>query len=928
RLIADAQHTQIEATTKAIVDIYLFCFVSCVIAEQLRINLVNQIHHSYSTGMDELVPETQLSLKDLEKSTQESIDRVPESPPFNTQGGEEEEDEEEEGEEEIINEYDVEAQLPPQTSGGVEGAKHSKVSEITYDDESHVVGSSKASRRKSTKSISDVVIDIDCEEAGTSALSSTLNETDFEIEEFPEEDDAILLDAVENVQDGVPGEPDGPSEEEVLKEADNSASVLEALALDAVLEAQEDEMRKEFDNFRKFKAGDKIFPDARLSDYNTVAFTMNPSYNPGDPLKPHPQRFVPKWEPKFVPMPCCEEYIYSLKTRKDDAVSSNENADNRNEPETNSSEFKIVKIHGWTRIVETLSAPIHCSQDIFSAVKRFSRVTSEFQALNYCIDEIMSDSERSQFFTTVIPFMKKLVLKLPEIVTCPLPLLRKNVNHNISLNQKQVACLLANAFFSTFPRRFQFETELPSINFKELFADNDDEDRRRLIMKAQKIRCLIHYFTRVAAKGNCISNDYSWEEVKMTKFDCKLPQGVVTYTRKNLRHCNMPDWKKIDKGLSKFVPLIRGTIEDDGAGLLKVDFANKIIGGGVLGRGAVQEEILFVIYPELILTRLFTEKLNYSEAVIVTGCERFCKYTGYSLNFKFDGDYQDATAYDCRGRRCTQIVAIDALYISRPTFQFHPRHITREVNKAFVGFSSPSPSSVAVATGKWGCGAFNGDPQLKAVIQILAASYAGRDIAFFTFGDIDCYKDVLCIYDSIKDLKIKDVWNLLDQYHRLCCSTGKPTRTLKDFCKQYTDGQMWQAKLSETKGSLSSSKATSNLKTVPLTHFYPSEKHKVRLDDSTVADITKGINKINSKHKPPTTLNTNSGKRQREESESNTGHNLTEEEIQQVLQTEEKSKDSPNANVEGKPVSTPDTADVSPKSPKRVKLPDFFDPAI
>lgn len=43
------------------------------------------------------------------------------------------------------------------------------------------------------------------------------------------------------------------------------------------------------------------------------------------------------------------------------------------------------------------------------------------------------------------------------------------------------------------------------------------------------------------------------------------------------------------------------------------------IGGGVLSRGAVQEEILFLIYPELIASRLFTEKLNFNEAVIVTG---------------------------------------------------------------------------------------------------------------------------------------------------------------------------------------------------------------------------------------------------------------------------------------------------------------------
>lgn len=37
-----------------------------------------------------------------------------------------------------------------------------------------------------------------------------------------------------------------------------------------------------------------------------------------------------------------------------------------------------------------------------------------------------------------------------------------------------------------------------------------------------------------------------------------------------------------------------------------VDFANKNIGGGVLGFGSVQEEILFVIHPELIVSVLLT----------------------------------------------------------------------------------------------------------------------------------------------------------------------------------------------------------------------------------------------------------------------------------------------------------------------------------
>lgn len=50
-----------------------------------------------------------------------------------------------------------------------------------------------------------------------------------------------------------------------------------------------------------------------------------------------------------------------------------------------------------------------------------------------------------------------------------------------------------------------------------------------------------------------------------------------------------------------------------------MDFANKRVGGGVLGSGCVQEEILFVICPELLVSRLFTEELDDNETIEVTG---------------------------------------------------------------------------------------------------------------------------------------------------------------------------------------------------------------------------------------------------------------------------------------------------------------------
>ena len=98
------------------------------------------------------------------------------------------------------------------------------------------------------------------------------------------------------------------------------------------------------------------------------------------------------------------------------------------------------------------------------------------------------------------------------------------------------------------------------------------------------------------------------------------------------------------------------------------------------------------------------------------------------------------------------LVAIDATQYERSQVmrQFSSGAIERELNKAYVGFlgardgalDGEPPGAVAAAplppivTGNWGCGAFGGDLQLKAMIQWLAASLAGRVcVHYLTFGD-------------------------------------------------------------------------------------------------------------------------------------------------------------------------------------------------
>lgn len=45
----------------------------------------------------------------------------------------------------------------------------------------------------------------------------------------------------------------------------------------------------------------------------------------------------------------------------------------------------------------------------------------------------------------------------------------------------------------------------------------------------------------------------------------------------------------------------------------------RFVGGLILGPGCVQEEIIFAIRPELILSRLFVEQLGPKEAFVCTG---------------------------------------------------------------------------------------------------------------------------------------------------------------------------------------------------------------------------------------------------------------------------------------------------------------------
>ncbi|XP_047426146.1 poly(ADP-ribose) glycohydrolase [Mugil cephalus] len=385
------------------------------------------------------------------------------------------------------------------------------------------------------------------------------------------------------------------------------------------------------------------------------------------------------------------------------------------------------------------------SDDVEKVIKKYNPNYKEQWKFDALKKFLKLEQKREKHFKELFPKIAALASKLPEHVMKPIPLLRRGHSATITMSQAQISCLLANAFFCTFPHRNTSKPgaeygNYPSINFSSLFGQWTER-------KQEKLKAVLHYFDVVTD-------------------DKTAPSGLVTFHRRCLK--DAPDWKSSKATLGKLCVTSKGKIEDEGEGMLQVDFASSRVGGGVLSSGLVQEEILFLINPELIVSRLFTEKLDDDECLFIRGSQRFSRYSGFSDGFTWDGAYEDVRVQrDDWSRLQREIVAIDALSYKHSRDQFNMNSITRELNKAFCGFKGrQGQTEPAVATGKWGCGAFHADPQLKALIQLMAAAQAHRDVAFFSYEDEHLERSLQKIHHLLvtKGTTLAELHSLLDKY--------------------------------------------------------------------------------------------------------------------------------------------------------------------
>lgn len=319
---------------------------------------------------------------------------------------------------------------------------------------------------------------------------------------------------------------------------------------------------------------------------------------------------------------------------------------------------------------------------------------------------------------SAVAMAAKLLLALPDLLQQGPAMLVRGRAGQVTLSRRQCGALLAAALFGAIPNTgMQAQSTLILPTFDLLFVLDADKP---------KAQCIVNYFALLGDADEEFLNE------------------VVTFSRRSEEHRQLMTssfWKGLDKPLVS-LSVVEGAIEN-ATGLLQADFANEYLGGGALHGGNVQEEIRFAVCPECFVGMLFCEVMEPNEAIFIVGTLQYSLYAGYGSGFKFAGAANLKEIHtepaDSLGRRGPHIVAFDALCFPGD-LQYQEGLILRELVKAYVAClgdisEDAGPRCSAIATGNWGCGVFGGDPQLKALIQWLAASAADRNVVYYPFGD-------------------------------------------------------------------------------------------------------------------------------------------------------------------------------------------------
>ncbi|KAL0128352.1 hypothetical protein PUN28_003560 [Cardiocondyla obscurior] len=328
----------------------------------------------------------------------------------------------------------------------------------------------------------------------------------------------------------------------------------------------------------------------------------------------------------------------------------------------------------WPAVVKQLdkAALAKNSEDLIDAMQRLHDMCNIsldpeedvqdvdlFSKLGTFLDNDLDLTEREQVLTKTIP---RLVERAKALKSTKPPqglhFSLQQQGDSVEYSYAFVSSLIANAFFSTYPKRTaKTHPTLRDFNFTNFF--------RHLHKNAQKakLRSIFHYY-------NYLETDHA--------LDGRLIISRQVMTSKQ--------WLTIEDWLESNVPLCPLTIRHEGrldrieaeSKVLQVCFANAKIGGGVLDGDVTQETVHVATHPEMLAAILSVEALEDNEVLIIEGVRHMSRINDPQHKAIFEGISKPNVVTVC---------CIDPEDYSRlPLTQFEEDNILREMNKSLLGF--------------------------------------------------------------------------------------------------------------------------------------------------------------------------------------------------------------------------------------------------
>lgn len=264
----------------------------------------------------------------------------------------------------------------------------------------------------------------------------------------------------------------------------------------------------------------------------------------------------------------------------------------------------------------------------------------------------LSADESRRFFESTLPALITCALRLRELrPTGGFLYCLQQQEGMFALSRPFVASLLANAFFSTFPKRnSRTHPTLLDFNCSELFPFLGTP------CHCEKLRSLFAYF-------DCTFQDE--------------PEGTVYFCRQVTAPKNqmsLPEWMCSDCPLCPLMVRTRGLIEDAEPILLKCYPSSANAGSNFLGSNCTMECSVFLSCPEVLAALLFVELLGDNEALTVDGLLPLDPRPRVNGEPVFGPSECSVCLLDFKD------------HSSRPVAQFEDASLLREFNKCLVAF--------------------------------------------------------------------------------------------------------------------------------------------------------------------------------------------------------------------------------------------------